>query len=624
MPLPPQPWPTSGPPERRHPVPLSAPLSAPVSGAMEGDHAFSGGAPVQIQVPDPPPRRRGRGTLVTVVCVLIVLALAYTLPAVYMSGAILPGTTVRGVDLGGLTVTQAAERLRERLDERSREEITVRALSVPYEIKPERAGLELDVVGTIEHAPSGFPDPIEVWRGLTGTTVLEPKITVDSARLSEAVDDLAKKIDRPVREGEIRYSGVRPRIVEPRDGAALERAAAAESIKGAYLSEAGGPVQLPVTVVRPKVAKKEFKEAAAMARAAVAAPIVLSTGVKRARLIPSVLAANLTFEPGENGGLDPVFNAKAALAAVEGRLVDPAKAPVEAGYDIVNGKPKLTPGKPGLGVDAGKLAAAVEKVVQEGGSRTIRVSLVEVEPRVGAAEVRRLGIKEKISEFTTQHPCCAPRVTNIHAIADILDGHLVKPGETFSLNEIVGRRDAARGFVPAPQITAGRLVNEVGGGISQFVTTMYNAVFFAGLKDVKHTPHEFYISRYPAGRESTVSFPQPDFQWQNDSDHGVLIKTSYTSTSITVSFWGTKRYDAIKAVATEPHSFTDFTRETDDKPDCIPMTGQRGFTIEVTRVFFNDGKEIRRDSPVRTVYRPETDLTCGPAPTESPKPSGGS
>ena len=146
-------------------------------------------------------------------------------------------------------------------------------------------------------------------------------------------------------------------------------------------------------------------------------------------------------------------------------------------------------------------------------------------PRVSTEAARGLGVVEEISTFTTRHPCCQPRVTNIHAIADIVDGYVVLPGETFSLNTVVGERDTARGFVAAPMISAGKYEDSVGGGISQFATTMFNAVFFAGLEDVQHKPHSYWISRYPAGRESTVSFPQPDFRWRNDSGHGVLVRT---------------------------------------------------------------------------------------------------
>jgi vancomycin resistance protein YoaR len=105
------------------------------------------------------------------------------------------------------------------------------------------------------------------------------------------------------------------------------------------------------------------------------------------------------------------------------------------------------------------------------------------------------------------------------------------PGESFDLNAHVGPRDTARGFVEAPQILEGQFVNRVGGGVSQFATALFNAVFFSGLEDVTHTPHSYWIKRYPPGREATVSYPLPDLIFKNDSPHGVLIDTSYTGTS---------------------------------------------------------------------------------------------
>ena len=92
-------------------------------------------------------------------------------------------------------------------------------------------------------------------------------------------------------------------------------------------------------------------------------------------------------------------------------------------------------------------------------------------------------------------------------------------------------------------ISGGKFTQAVGGGISQFATTMFNAVFFSGLEDVYHKPHSYYISRYPAGREATVYEGQIDLQWKNDSDTGVYVDTAWTPGTITVTFYGTKRYE---------------------------------------------------------------------------------
>lgn len=152
-------------------------------------------------------------------------------------------------------------------------------------------------------------------------------------------------------------------------------------------------------------------------------------------------------------------------------------------------------------------------------------------------------VKEKVAEFTTRHGCCEARVTNIHRIADIVRGAYLLPGETISLNEYVGPRTRAKGFVAAGAIRFGRLNPEVGGGVSQFATTIFNAAYFAGLELVEYRSHSLYFDRYPFGREATISNPQPDLVFGNTTDYPVLFWTSYTGSSITVSVYSTEHIE---------------------------------------------------------------------------------
>ena len=150
-------------------------------------------------------------------------------------------------------------------------------------------------------------------------------------------------------------------------------------------------------------------------------------------------------------------------------------------------------------------------------------------------------IRELISQFTTPHACCEPRVTNIQRAASILDGQIIPAGATFSLNTALGERTRARGFVSAPQIgEGGKLEDAVGGGVSQTATTVFNAAFFAGLRIVTHTPHEFWITRYPAGREATVSWGGPELIVENDWPAAILLKAYDTGTSLTVQMYSSK------------------------------------------------------------------------------------
>jgi hypothetical protein len=146
---------------------------------------------------------------------------------------------------------------------------------------------------------------------------------------------------------------------------------------------------------------------------------------------------------------------------------------------------------------------------------------------------------ELVSRFTTYHDCCQNRVTNIQTMARAVDGYVVMPGQTFSINEVVGPTTSSKGYLPAPYLINGEgACCAAGGGVSQFGTTIHNAVFWSGYQIDAHRPHSGWISRYPLGIEATLVYPTIDFKFTNDTVTPIHIQTSYTSTSITVELWG--------------------------------------------------------------------------------------
>ncbi|MGH8976622.1 MAG: VanW family protein [Acidimicrobiia bacterium] len=179
------------------------------------------------------------------------------------------------------------------------------------------------------------------------------------------------------------------------------------------------------------------------------------------------------------------------------------------------------------------------------GQRRIEAPLAPVPPARSTAWAESLGIKEQVSTFTTQHACCASRVTNIHRAADLMQNFILEPGQTFSLNDTVGPRTVARGFVEAP-VFYRMFTTDVGGGVSQLSTTVFNAAWWGGFEIVEHQPHSIWITRYPAGREATLNYGTIDNKFRNNSQHGALIHTSYTDTSITVSIYGDKEGKVVR------------------------------------------------------------------------------
>ncbi|MEU4236426.1 VanW family protein [Actinoplanes sp. NPDC026619] len=231
-----------------------------------------------------------------------------------------------------------------------------------------------------------------------------------------------------------------------------------------------------------------------------------------------------------------------------------------------------TAGTAGWAVDEATAAPAVEAAVRAGRAE-VSIAGAEVAPGTTPAELA--GVDQLIGTFTTYHPCCAPRVTNIHLIATIVDGSVIKPGTTFSLNDKVGERTRKKGFVPAPAIVDGELDDELGGGISQFSTTLFNAAWFAGLPILAHQPHSKYISRYPPGREATLDWGNIDQVIRNDTDAPVVIRVKTTGTSVTVALYG---HTGERRVASVTGART-------------PAGAEGGFSIRVTRTVYDDTRQ---------------------------------
>ncbi|MCY7365763.1 MAG: VanW family protein, partial [Frankiaceae bacterium] len=528
------------------------------------------------------------------------------------------GTTVRAVEVGGLSRAEAVSRLSTAFDTEQASSVSLVADGEVLQLDQTAAGLTLDVDATVDEALDvGFLDRLRTFVG-AGRDV-DPVPAVDEAALTASLTALAEGFDRAAREGSISFSPEAEPVPEaPVTGRALDVAGAADAVVEDYLSLR---VEVPVELDEVSTTDEAVREALEqVAEPAVAAPITVDVEGDELVLEPVDLAPALTITA-VDGELAPQLDGAVLREQLTGRLERVGVPAVDATFDISSGAPVVVPSQPGRSVSAEDLRTAVLSVLTDEAPRRAAAPLSASAPRLPTEEAAGLGVVEVLGSYTSAFPCCQPRVTNIQTIADIVDGHVLKPGEQFDLNAFVGPRDTARGFVSAPQILRGEFVNDVGGGVSQFATALFNGYFFAGLKDITHSPHSYYISRYPPGREATVSFPLPDLIFENDSPNGVLIDTSYTGTSITVTMWGTKRFEEVRSV-TEPRTRV---REAEvqyiERPDCIAGKGGEGFDVVVTRVFVAGGREVTRED-FTTRYLPQPKFVCGPPPrTAAPPPA---
>lgn len=228
------------------------------------------------------------------------------------------------------------------------------------------------------------------------------------------------------------------------------------------------------------------------------------------------------------------------------------------------------------------------------GETSLSLTLIEDD----LTPLAELGISELVGEFTTDHEANEDRVINIQRMADIVRGAVIEPGGSFSLNDYVGERTTGNGFVPAGVIYDGVFTDDVGGGVSQFATTLFNAAFFGGLEFERYQPHSIYIERYPYGREATVSWPTVDLRIGNPTDFPVLIWTEYTDDSITVKLFGT---------ATVSGEQTGQTEE--------PLNECTRVRTERTRTWADGRTEV---DFVGATYQPSEGRDCDGNPTKPP------
>ncbi|MEU0556027.1 VanW family protein [Dactylosporangium sp. NPDC006015] len=547
-------------------------------------------------------RRRLAATLTLVVVVPVVTAVSTYAKDVDR------GVHVLGVDLGGHSRGEAVRLLRDTLRQRVTAPVAVRVGTAGATVDPAAVGLVLDVEATVERAVAATPGPF-AW--LHGGVSVAPVVRADATRLYEALmAHLGTQGDAPVLPA-VRFDKQQPVAVYPVSGRGIDRHKVGAIMEAGWLRR--GTVDFPVVDLVPRSTKADVDRLLGeLATPAVAAPLVVATPRGEVAVPATAIAAALKLESDADGLIQPSLDVAALRKAVPafGKV---EVAATDATFTVERGRPVVRPQVDGQQADLVAASPAILAVLRTSATpRRVEVGLTAKPAAVTAAQLGALGVKEQLSTFTTKFVAGQPRVVNIRTMAEALRGAVVLPDQTFSLNGHVGQRTHAKGYVDAPGIEDGKIKNSPGGGVSQVATTLFNAVFHAGLQDVEHRPHTYWFDRYPSVIEATVVYPSLDLRFRNDSPTGVLIDTATTDTSVTVTLYGTKRYDIAleygpRTKLVQPP--TTYLRET----DCNPTDGLPGFTQEAWRVFKQGGKELRRER-FSWRYDPEPHFICGTAP----------
>jgi vancomycin resistance protein YoaR len=473
----------------------------------------------------------------------VVVALLFGLAYSGSQRELAEGTSVAGVDVGGLTKQQAAVVLSTRFAERAAVPVTFTAGDESFTFAANQLGVHPDwqaAIAAAARAGDGF-GPIRGFRRLRtrffGAEVLPP-VAVSNAALEFALDKVAGRVDRSAVSAALVRRGLRIETVPGLSGQALDRDAAANSVVRtlASLERSTTPTPLPVAVAAPEVTARTLAPAARRARIALSGPVTV-TGPGRSWRLSRTRIARLLALPSDGARRLAIAGPAAAayFAALDERVGKPAR---DAGFAVSGESVEVVPARAGTTLNVPRSASALLRAATSKVNRVARLSVVTDQPERSTAEALAMGIDRRMSTYKTFNSGTSDRITNLRLGVELLDDTLVPPGGTFSLNEAIGERTVERGFRAAPVIIGTEYEEEVGGGTSQVATTVFNAAWEAGVDIVERNPHSLYISRYQLGRDATVYWPSLDLKFVNDTEHWVLVKGTPEWDGIRVSIYG--------------------------------------------------------------------------------------
>jgi vancomycin resistance protein YoaR len=556
------------------------------------------------------------------IVLLVWMSAVFALDRASNDGEILGRVTVAGAPLGGLEAETALQIIRDIEADLATEPITVRIQETSFTLLPREVGYDIDeeaiVAEALDHGRAGgFMTQFGWWIGHFGDGPLE--VTFEPTYNRTALVNLLRgwelqAINDPPTDGGIAVEGLTVVAVYPQSGTGLDIDATADLIEAQVLGDVRDSVEAITEFRVPVVTTEQVDRIVAEAQELIGAPVTLGRIIPETSVtFPVEVLAEALGSRQVGTALDPEIELFFQLGPLA-RFLDPIRdevetEPIDATVNIrIDDVPIILPGFPAILIDDGLLSDAVFAAA---GSVTRTGPLPFREgrrPEFTTEDAEALGIRDLLYTATTFFACCGDtknqnRVTNIQRIAEEVDGAIVMPGEVFSLNDHVGRRTEEDGYrragaIIGPVVYCCDHPANVGGGVSQFTTTLYNAVFWSGLEDIEHKPHTLYFSRYPVVREATLGFPTPDLKFRNNTEHAIYIKTESTNSSVTVKLFGDTGGIAVEGYTSERYALVEPEEWLEPNPERFPGEkelvdeGEPGFTADVTRVItYPDGTQ---------------------------------
>lgn len=556
-------------------------------------------------------QQTGKGwriTLGVIVGLLLIAGIAYTWDVIANQGKVPRATSVGGVNISSMERTAAVEKLERELGDVETKPVNVTSGEKSSQLVPAESGLTLNYHKAVDGIPDASYNPVtRLFSFVRATKEIPVTVDIDDTALDGALERVKNELSFAPKDGMLELNNGELKVTKPVLGQTVEPADLKNGITENWLDPAG--VEVEPVEVEPAI-NDDAIEAMRTGDAAKALdnPLTLNGENNVAGTLRKDEIAQFVSIDAKDGKLELKVDTPKAQQLFEERM-DGAQVPGQnAKISFSGDKMNVTPSVDGSIIDWEKTLKDFDKRVK-GDERTWDADYKPDPAEYTTEMAEKATFNETVSEFSTGGFSGASGV-NIRRVAEQVNGAVVNPGETFSLNGYTGPRGTAQGYVESGIIIDGHSGTAVGGGISQFATTLYNAAYFAGFEDVAHTPHSYYISRYPAGREATVYEGAIDLQFKNTTNTPVRIETDFGGGKITVRLKGTKTVD-VESVNNGRWAKTDPQPMSVPGSDCSPSSGAPGFTTSDTRIIKDlGGKELSRETTT-TVYDPQPIVRCG-------------
>ncbi len=541
------------------------------------------------RLPERPSRRR----LVVSGAGLAVAFIGYVLAQAAIAGTVASGTVALGVEIGGMGRGEAQAALEGFASDAASSAVRFVADGEVTSVSSEALGLSIDAQATLDGLTGFSWSPASLWRHAFGGGVIEPIITVDRNALKVSAAEIAHVLSRDVSDADVTLGSGGVDVQPGQDGVFVY----APQVESTILREwpSSEPINLSAVVTAPAWTTADAERFAAVVDQTVfGSPATLTSPNGSVTITPEdVVAYGSIVKTGTGYALR--MDGAALADAIRARLPGVESGAVDASFSFdAQHQLAINPGAPARALDVSALGDAVVTVLS-GVSRTAPLPIVEMPAAVTPNDLASSDFKELVSSYATSFiPREPKREHNIANAASRLAGTIIYPGETVSVSDAIGPIDAAHGYISAGMIVEGVHTNGMGGGLCQIATTVYNAVYLAGLDIVERHAHSEWFPRYPAGRDAAIS-SDGEMRFTNDTPYEILINAYVEDAQLHVDFWSTHYYDTESSSSGMFNVHHGGRVAVTDRP-CTNTAGKDGFSITDTRTVYLDGVLVKQET----------------------------